>query len=88
MGKIGLGILLLVGTFTAQAIETPTNDFEARNVRTQLCDSWYYDFDARAYVCRWLGRHVNLVEARDFQAEINRLEQKIDRLERLVRTQR
>ena len=67
------------------AFSAPPSESADRAVRTQLCDYWNYNFEVREYTCRFLGQRVNLVEARDYEQTISRLESRIEELEKRLK---
>lgn len=81
--KIWLSVFCLVFAFQSFAVDNLVEK-ESNSVRTQLCDYWRYDFDINSNTCNFVGRYVELVEAREYQRTIYELERRIQKLEVLV----
>lgn len=73
-----LAFLIVLFSFTAIASEHANTD---RTVSTRLCDYWKYDFNVRNYVCSFLGRRVNLMEASAVERTVQTLDNRIADLE-------
>ena len=79
MKKLGLAILLVGLPLLASPAEVDESRVSAR-----LCNSWYYNFDIRAYTCRFLTSYVDLVEQREYERTIGQLDGRIKDLERKI----
>jgi len=75
MKRLLLGILVSVSAVAGierEAYVTP-------------CSSWQYDFEANAYVCRFVDSRIRVYETRDVDQLVRSLESKITQLEARVR---
>lgn len=77
MKQVLLALALFVPPITGYASEENLDV-----VRTQLCQSWKYDFNSSSYTCSFTGPYVSLVEANRVESRIKELEDRISFLEK------